>query len=255
MSLSQVNKQFKDTFKNIGRAALHSLYPNEFEYYACALELIDSNGSTEEFFVFPVMPDSIDEANMSNTNIKKKAYGVVSLHNTSFIPFPIKISGSFGRKFRIMLGGTEFSNSGFSFEKFKSDPLGEAAAVFNTNVKTGYGAFKVLERIVKSSLMNDKYGLPRKLFFYNLALNSNYLVEFLTLAKSQSIQKNMIWNYNLDMKAIAPAAQVISGLDKSLKNTMKFSVINKTLNGLATTAMSVVTKRKQNRIVNSLTTR
>ena len=114
---------------------------------------------------------------------------------------------------------------------------------------------KVMERIVKKSLMNDKYGLPRRLFFYNLALNSNYLVEFITLGKSQSIQKNMIWNYSLDMKAIAPASQVLNSHSKSLKNVMKFSIINKTLNELATTAISVVTKRKQARIVNSLTTR
>lgn len=248
MSLQQISSDYKKLLTQIGRAGVHSLYPDEFEYYACALELTSSNGDTEEFFVFPVMPDSLEENSVVNTNIKKTGYGVVSLHNTSFIPFPIKLSGSFGRKLRIILGGTEFSNSGFSFEKFKNDPLEQAAAIFNTNVKSGYGAIKVLERIVKKSLVNDRYGLPRRLFFYNLALNSNYLVEYINLTKTQSVGSNMIWRYSLDLKAIAPATQVLSAPDKSLRNVMKFSIINKTLNSLDSIASDVVFSRKQKRI-------
>lgn len=230
--VEQVKSKFTQLLASIGRAGLNSLYPNEFEYYSCSLELVDSQGDLVEMLVFPVMPDNITDDSVSIANVKKSAYGVVSTYNTSFVPFPIAISGTFGRKMRVLLGNREINSSAISFKTGAKDAVGSAAAIFNNYVKTGYGVIKILQKIYDRSFELDQYGSSHRLFFYNLALNSNHLVEMKSLNKSMSRANNMMWNYSIQMQTIAPADKIVGNFAKSLRNIATIDVINKGLNSL-----------------------
>ncbi len=234
----------RDGFLNqLGEAGLNSLFPNDFEYYACSLELKDSTGRTKDMLVFPVMPDSITENEVSIVNIKKTSFGVVSLFNPSFIPFDISLSGNFGRKLRVLIGNGEINAVGVSFSqpslKGEYNP-----PIFNTQIKTGYGIIKILERIYRNSQSLDDAGLPHKLFFFNLALNSQNLVEFKNLSKSMNRQNNRIWNYTINLKAIAPAFKVRENIGSSIIKVAAFSVINAGLNDLMDSLTALRQQRK-----------
>ena len=43
------NEKFINLLERLGRSAIHALYPNEVEYYFCALELLDSTGLTIDY--------------------------------------------------------------------------------------------------------------------------------------------------------------------------------------------------------------
>lgn len=207
MSVGKVILDNAALVKQVGKATLNTMYPKEFEVYMCALELVDETEATLKYFIFPVMPSNIEENKPEITNIKKTLAGVVSLSNPTFIPGDISLSGSFGRKFRVLLGQTVTDiTSSFTTTKGKMS-FGSAARgvsqLFSDNVKTGYGCYKVLEDIIAESKIVDENGI-RRLYFYNLALGNNYLVKPLGLKASMSEENNMIWNYVLSMKTIAP---------------------------------------------------
>lgn len=214
---------------SIGRAGLHSLYPDDFEYYACALEITTSDDEIVDTLVFPVMPDSITASPAVINTIKKTQTGVVSLFNPTFAPFPINISGTFGRKLRLL------SNNGivvFNAIKtsFKKEPLqGYESQPFNVEVKTGYGVIKALEKIVIRSTSLDSNNKPYRVYFYNMALNHSHLVEGLRVNFHMDRNSNMLWNYNLSMTAIAPAFATHSNTKSSIINTLSSSVINQGL--------------------------
>lgn len=240
MAISNVRNKRNRLLRTLGEIGLHSLFPNDFEYYACSLELRDSFGFPVDMLVFPVMPDSIRESETAVVNIKKSAFGVVSLFNPSFIPFDISISGQFGKKLRVLLGGG-FLSLGVPLTKGEYNP-----PIFNTRIKTGYGVIKVLERIYRTSQGLDSAGLPFKLFFFNLALNSSYLVELKHFEKSMTIQTNRVWQYSLQMKAIAPAFSVRSNLKTSIIAIMALKKLNE---GLSTLIGSISTLSKSRKVI------
>lgn len=245
MSLDNAKARYRELLASIGRAGLHSQYPNDFEYYACSLELTDSDNNIIEVLVFPVMPESISESNNAISAVKKTATGVVSLYNDTFNPFDISISGTFGRKLRIL------SNTGFQlYNAIRFSTLKPSteydAPVFNVNIKTGYGVIKILERIYKLSHSVDRKGLPVRLYFYNLALNSQYLIDFKQLNFNQSRQNNMIWYYSANFKAIAPAYSIRPNTDVSIINLLASDNINKGITALGDTYRNVKTTRLNN---------
>lgn len=212
------------------RSYLNSLYPNEFEYYLFTLELVDSTGKTKEMLIFPVMPTSIQESRTSLVNVKKTNNSIVSLINTSFAPTNISVTGTFGRKIRILLGADVRQGSAFSFSE--NINVANKSTELNGEIKTGYGVTKILERIIKESQSEE----GNLLFMYNMALNNNYLVECLDMTFSQSMENNAFWNYSLSFKSLARAEDVYPGGKDAQKNKiaemMKFDNINKAVNAV-----------------------
>lgn len=241
MPLQNVREEFRSLLASVGRAALHAQFPDDFEYYAISFELVNFEGETVDMLIFPIMPSSISQSVKTIVNVKKAASSVVSLYNPSFNPFQIQLSGDFGRNFKILVG--QQIASGVAI-RLKSEPYGD----FDIQVKTGYGAMKILERIIESSLINDENGRPLKLFFNNQAFNSNHIVEVNSYAFQQSEQKNMIWSYNLTLTAIAPALAAQSPEERktSLRKLLTFDNASKAANALAGIGLQEIYKTKQN---------
>lgn len=207
-----------------GREYAHSLYPNEIEFYACALELVDGEDQTTDFFVLPVMPSSYTHTEISQASIDKTMAGVVVVNNPTFIPFDIVMSGTFGRRFkRIETRLPENSVPGRVSEKAIV-----VDRVFDYEYKTGYGCYKILEDLFRRAQKTDSFYNPNKLFFYNLSLNHQYLVEPISLSPSQSQSDSSgTWNYSLTIKTIAPASAVNKNYKSSLKLLTDYSNITK----------------------------
>lgn len=231
MSVDIVRSQLKNLAAQIGQAGIHYLWPNDFEYYVLGLDLTDSEDRIIESLVFPVMPDNIVEPRPSISTVKKTASGVVSMYNTSFVPFDISVRGSFGRKIRLL------SNNAFYSTKSGGIVQGDDynPSTFNTNIKTGYGTTKLLERIKEKAYSVDQSGNPVRLYYYNLAFNSQYLVEIRNITFQQDMSNNMIWNYTMNLKAIAPAYLVRNNSSTSTIALLSSSVINSAAEGLSET--------------------
>lgn len=240
--------------QGIGKEEVHNKYPNEIEYYACALELLDSNGDTKSFFSFPIMPQSLNMNKESHINIQKTMAGVVIHNNPTFNPFPIQLSGNFGRRFRKIIS---FDKKVINeTKKSSTDAIGttttgvnvlnevdiHSKSSFSTDYKTGYGNMKLLEKILLKSKELDEYGRPYRLLFYNLSFNHIYMVEFQTMSFSQSRETNIIWNYNLTLNAVAPYYAIIGKSKKSssMKNILNFNKMNKDFNNQSEGIMSLL---------------
>ncbi len=198
------------TTGSLGKAALNALFPNDFEYYLCALELVAiKKGNVKEtvkYFVFPIMPDAMRESKRTGSVIEKTAGGINVSKYSKFVPRTIFLSGSFGRSFKVLVGEAFSIPNGFT--SFK-----EGVNFFDNTVKTGYGCIKVLEGMIEQSNMTaDQNGQEvfYQLVFHNLALGNHYLVEYTDLTFSQDAQSNMIWMYNLQLVAIAPVSALYS---------------------------------------------
>jgi len=219
MSIENAIRNRSVLLEQMGKAALNVRYPNEFEMYICAFELMDQKGNTLKYFIFPVMPSQIDEAEPTLTNIKKTLSGVSVLSSPTFVPVDINLSGNFGRKFRVLLGTdmVDFLQSfvapegGVTTESFQKGVV----SVFDDRVKTGYGCIKILQDIIRESNTVDDRGY-RRLIFYNLAFGSSYVVKPLSFKMSMSQDVNMIHQYSLSMKAIAPLSAIKSQEDMML---------------------------------------
>lgn len=198
---------------SIGRAGLNALYPDEFELYVCALELTDMMGTTLKYFIFPVMPSNLEENQPEITNIKKTAAGVTILKTSTFIPVDISLSGTFGRKFRILLG----ANYVDFIQAFQTQSgtlsansiVNGVQQVFDPRVKTGYGCLKVLEEIITDAKTVDQSG-GRRLIFYNPAFGTSYVVQPTNFKISMSQDTNMMHQYSLSMKGVAPLSAIQS---------------------------------------------
>ena len=250
MSVQSVKNSYYDTLKaaspiagsvvtGMAKALVHNQFPDDFEYYLCSLELVNGlTNETEELLVFPVMPDNISISNSHISNIEKTLAGVVVLENSTFVPHDIQISGTFGRKFRMLVGrdkitGTSFLNATFPGITVLSKALAGKSGEFDKNVKTGYGVTKILERIFNNSTSIDESGKFYKMFFYNFAFNSHYLVQGTNLTVNQNRDSNnMMWNYSMQMKAVAPAEQVVDkdAFKKSLGQLLTYDIIQRGLN-------------------------
>lgn len=235
--------EFRRLVNEVGRAALHSLYPNEFEYYFCSLELVDYLGRTVDFFAFPIMPKSMSYGYPAATNIKQSDGGVTILKRPHFVPRDIQIMGNFGRRFKFLVGRNQvdamairFSTTAgvFTKEEAMAGVQQTKSAVLNSQIRTGYGCLKIMQSIIdKAQAIDTVTGQQFSLYFYNTAIGESYLVEPLNLELKQSLDENMIWNYTLQMKGVAP----ISGLrpndgKDSLTKQMQYGVLSRGLDSL-----------------------
>jgi hypothetical protein len=225
MSIENAVRNKALLIERLGKSALNVKYPREFELYVVALELVDGDGNTLKYFIFPVNPSSLDEVDPKLTNIKKTLAGVVSLSTTTFIPGDVTLSGNFGRKFKILLGGTFTSLiSSFATQGGKVT-LGSVKdgfqEFFDERIKTGYGCFKILEEIVEAADVVDDKG-PRRLIWHNLAFGTAYLVKPISLRKNMTQDTNMIHNYFLQLKTIAPL-DVLKAAEKNEEERLKLS--------------------------------
>lgn len=225
MSLDQVKSQLFGLAANVGRGTLHTLYPNEFEYYMMSFELINSNGKREDMLVFPVLPQEIRYSTNTLSSTRKTSGGVVSLFNPTFVPFSITIQGTFGKKLRILLGDSEILSVGFNLRtKLGKQAGSKPQSTFNTKIKTGYGVTKLLEQMLQKAQSLDENQKPYKLIFYDSSFNSDNVVEIETYGFSQSENSNNgWWDYSVQMKAIAPALAIRKN---SLSSTIRLIALN-----------------------------
>lgn len=248
MSLPQTRARFRQLLDSVGRATLHSIFPDDFEYYACALELVDSKGSVVESLIFPVMPNEMEESKVPIVNIRKASAGVVSLYNPTFVPFEMRISGNFGRRLRLLINDKSVVLSSIATSLVKTGSVGDhEPPQFSVKVKNGYGTVRIMEKIYKKSFSLDTYGKSHRLFFYNLAFNSSYLIEIMNFKAFQNEQQNMIWNYVIGMKAIAPAYAVRENNKGALANVLIFDNVSKAANTLAN-AFATEFRNRANRL-------
>ena len=242
-------EQYRNTLLSLGRAAAHAVFPNDFEYYMCALELVNSKGRAAEYFVFPVNPESINVSSSPLTSITKTVGGVSVMKTSTFIPEDVQMSGTFGRKLRALIGSNfvaidqlEFSTKGGVYQKKYGGKTLRVPSI-NPGVKSGYGSTKILQAIVDKSTALDRFNNPYRLFFYCSALNFNRLVEVQNLTLTQDkTSSNRMWKYNLKLKTIAPLDQ----LKKSERaNLIKMTAFDNLQKG-ATQALSNFLKEKTN---------
>jgi len=238
MDLRSITRRYNQQVSELGKSLLHTVFPNDFEVYMMALELTDADGNSIDYFAFPVMPESIQKTELKRTNIKKTSSGVTVLSSATFTPEEITIKGNFGRQFKIILG-KEPSPQGVAFSipagKLKlSENKSIKTPDFSIGVKTGYGATKILQSIINKSNGVGKDGRPFRLYFYNMALGESYLVAVppTGLQLSMTQEKNMIWDYTLNLTTKAPLSLALF-FDKnktSLTRILSTSLIQSTLN-------------------------
>lgn len=238
MSLEAVNSRARSTIAQIGRLAFNALYPKEFEYYLFALELLDSQDVTVDYFSFPILPDQLKETHREITNVKKTLGGVVVIKNPTFVPRTISLTGDFGKKLKILIGGNNVTFAGFQFSvnngRFNVTPPGqleEIFPVFSSFAKTGYGCIKMVEAMKDKSIRLDSLGKPYKLLCHNPIMGNSYQVEILEFEHHQDADRyNTIPRYSLTMRAVAPL-EGFAGFSRftGAKNT-SFGVLQKRAN-------------------------
>lgn len=229
MSLEQSKAQALSMIKSIGKGALSALFPNDFECYITAIELVDSSEKTTDYFLFPLNPTSISESENQILNIRKTAGGISTLSTDTFMPSIINLSGNFGRKFKVLIGNNLVDFKAFNFSE---NTFSKVSKTFNDTVKTGYGCIKILERIIKKSNQLDQNGQPYFLYLYNLNFGKVYLVKCIGQPTfSCNIDKNMIWDYNIQFQTLSELNNI---KDKNEKNSnlklLGISSIQKALN-------------------------
>ena len=234
--LNNFRRDFKQLSASVGRSALHAQYPNDFEYYACSLELLDLDGNVKDILVFPIMPSNMSENIKTNTNVKKASSSVVSLYNPSFQPFQINISGTFGKRFRILLGDGELDGVAF---RLNTQRFGE----YSVEIKSGYGVTKILQSMIENSLQYDENGKPLVLVFNNLSFNSSHVVEVVNYSFTQSEQQNFLYNYNVSFTALAPS-YILGGNRTSVADLLILSNLNKATNSLVDNTLFALNRAK-----------
>ena len=229
---SGVVNRFVSLERQIGRSALSSFYPNDVEYYLCALELVSSLG-TEGYFVFPIQPNSIQKSELNRTNIKKSLSGITVLRNSSFTPNEISIKGNFGKRFKIL---STLDGVGFGGSVSRTNGVIFNTPVFSGSVKNGFGAIKLLQKILNDSQQLDNTGKPKRLYFYNMALGESYLVVVPPsgFTFTQSLDANMIWQYSVNMTILSPLYAIQGNeVETSNKNIISKGIIQRGINTVA----------------------
>lgn len=234
MSLLSATTKLNSLLRTVGKINLNANYPDEFELYLFAFELIDYKGTVLQYFIFPDNPKAIREAQPQMSTVTKSMTGVVVLNNPTFVPVDISMSGTFGRRLRILIGKNtltlashyitaqvqQLTNSG------DQQSGNNASPVFDTQVKTGYGCTKILEKILKDASKLDD-GNPRTLIFYNLALGNSYVVEITTPPVFEmSEDNNMLWQYSVSLKGVAPADNFVKYDNKNFKSVQQQLAVN-----------------------------
>lgn len=239
MSVESAFLKYTGLASTIGKKAISALYPNDFELYITAFELVSGDGNTEAYFIFPIQPFSISEQNRPIQNIKKTLGGITVLNTQTFSPTDTILQGNFGRKFKFLLGKEYVNFSAFLLQPNISKP--EFASEFDGSIKTGYGCIKVLESIIKKS--NTLYnGKPYALYMYNLALGQSYLVKITSYDFYQNQENNMIWHYNLAIKSLLPVDKIKETSQRSLAfNLAANQVLQKSVDSVGSFLASMLT--------------
>lgn len=244
MSVESTYNRYKSIRNSLGERALNSLFPNDVELYMIALELVNSNEETEEYFVFPINPSSISEPNNPIQSIQKTAGGITILNTTTFSPTNIQLQGNFGRGFKILLGKEVVTFAAFNFSNKKQNNA-IAPQEFDPNIKSGYGCLKILERVINKSNSLDSAGKPYALFFYNLALGNSYLVKALNFTPYTNEDSNRIWSYNLSLQSLIKIEDISNQSQKSLTQSLSInsaiqSSVNSTSSQITQTLSSTI---------------
>lgn len=205
-----------------GKALLHQQYPDEYEYYMFALELLDSNLKTKRYFIFPIMPNNMSYNDTPITKITKTAGGISVLKSNQFIPKTFTTSGTFGRSYKVLIGKT-YQDLVSSFRDDSGFNVGSifkgAINTFDDRIKTGYGCTKILEEMLGMSNQKDESGGAHFLVMYNLAFNHRFFVEYEDFTATQSLESNMIWNYSFRLKCIAPSDNFLKSTNSQKTST------------------------------------
>lgn len=227
---TNVAQQLIDTALSVGKAAIHAAMPDDFEYYLCSLELVNHKDERKGFLSFLVMPEQISESYTPIQTMIKTHNAVVTLFNDSFAPVDINIAGTFGRKIRLLLNYKDpWIQTGS--KQFLSLNFGKVDGV-EVGVKTGYGMTKVLQHILNASSKTEaESGKPYYLKFYNYALNTAYLVDVVNYTVNQSMGSNMMWNYQITLRAVAPLS-TFSNMGNKMKNLLPEVASNSVANGV-----------------------
>ncbi len=215
MSLEFVKKTLVTKLGALGKVGLNGLYPNDFELYVFALELVNSKGDTEEYFVFPINPTNFDESSQANTSVVKTMGGVVTIDSNTFDPVDIIMGGNFGRKLKFLIGGEQIDFGALSYSTrsgvYKNAKDTFKKGVFNSKIKSGYGCIKLLQSFQTKSTGLDQYNKPYSLYLYNLALGNSYLIKILNLTFKQDMSSNGIWNYSMQIKGLGTMDSIEGG--------------------------------------------
>jgi hypothetical protein len=204
----QTKRQVKNLINSVGKRGAQALFPNEFELYFTAFELVDSEDKVVQYFAFPLNPENITESEAHITTMKKTNAGITTMTTQTFNPVTINISGNFGRRLKFITRLQEQGLSLFSGTQYTEEFTARVGTLeFSSFLKTGYGCIKLLDTIIKQSKQLDKQSNPHTLYFYNLSLGNAYVVNINSSNYNQTMQSNMIWGYNLSMTAIAPMNQ------------------------------------------------
>jgi hypothetical protein len=236
-TLSEAIVRHKDLLESIGEPTLHSIFPNDFEMYFVALELLTSDNVTVDYFAFPVLPQQISISEPQLTNIKKTAYGITSLTTNTFVPKMISLKGDFGRRFKLLLSDRIVDFSAFKFsgilkkENIQGNLNTLRKVAFDPQIKSGYGCMKILQSICDKSTAVDNNNQPFKLFFYNPVMGDNYMVEVIEFAPGMSMDRNRIHSYSLQLKAIAPLENLVNfNNTKSMLRKLTINNLQKSAN-------------------------
>lgn len=240
-----------DAAVSMGKAALHATAPDNFEYYLCSLELLDgTNGKKVGFLSFPVLPDSITQSHQTIQSIVKTQNGIVTTYNQSFAPVDISINGSFGRKIRILTDLKDpWQYKGKKWSTFLNGSVNIPGINVGISLKTGYGLVKVLQHMLSGATGNlggaamisagDKEFRPYFLIFNNYTFNQSFVVEVIGYSFSQNVGNNMIWNYNVQLKAVADANGFLGRKGSTLKQFLKAVATTTIANGLNKTIQTM----------------
>lgn len=246
--------QYRSLLSSLGASTLHYLFPQDFEVYICSLELVDSSDKTLDLFVWPVMPEEMSENISTLTNIQKTSGGVCVLKTDTFIPTDIMIRGNFGRKLKLLLGRDKLDFTAINYSTSAEGAFHSYGEMnfhnkfFSNTIKTGYGAYKVLQSIVEKSRMLDKNKNPLHLYFYNPALGNSYMVEAVNIQPRQSRDLNMIWSYTLNLRSVAPiCVRKSKSNKKALKNTLSYGSLQQQSGKLFSTLQEELTNVYKNK--------
>lgn len=251
MSLLNAKTNLNSLLRTVGKINLNANYPDEFELYLFAFELLDYKGQTLQYFIFPDNPRAVRESQPTLSTVQKTMTGVVVLNNPTFVPVDITLNGTFGRRLRILVGkdsvvlASQFINT--QIQQLANNPLATSnstngSKVFDTQIKTGYGCTKILEKILKGASQLDN-GNPRTLIFYNLALGNSYVVEIVSAPSFEMTEEsNMMWQYNVTLKGVAPADNFISFDSKHFNSVQQQLAVNQFAQERVNGAISFINK-------------
>jgi hypothetical protein len=228
MTLKGAYEESKALLSNLGKAAMAAQYPDEYEYYSITLELVDSKGDTQAMFTFPVMPNSMQYPRTFLNTVGVTANGIHSVSRLGFNPFDITFSGDFGRSFKLVLQGHEFHAKAFYYDVKTFATNGKTTAeikknIFDPAIKTGYGCVKLLQRMVEKAQEFDAHGGLHSLYLYNPSIGENHLVKVQSFNLTQAVDRNMIWQYSLTLKAMIPLENITVNPDKTSNVTERMA--------------------------------